>query len=76
MLNAPGALERIAIPTLIVSGMDDTVVDTASHVVAAGRIPGAEHTVIDGARHELLMETDPRRAQFWAAFDKLAARVC
>ena len=31
---------------------------------------------IDGARHELLMETDPRRAQFWAAFDKLAARVC
>ena len=38
--------------------------------------PGAEHAVVDGARHEILMETDARRAQFWAAFDKLAARVC
>jgi lysophospholipase len=76
VLNAPGALERIAMPTLIVSGTDDTVVDTATHAAAVARIPGAEHAVIDGARHELLMETDPRRAQFWAAFDKLAGRVC
>lgn len=76
VLNAPGALEAIAIPTLIVSGTDDTIVDTATHLKAAARIPGAEHTVIAGARHEILMETDARRAQFWAAFDRLAARVC
>ena len=76
VLNAPGALEAIAIPTLIVSGADDTVVDTSTHLKAVARIPGAEHAVIDGARHELLMETDARRAQFWAAFDRLAARVC
>ena len=76
VLNAPGALEAIAVPTLIVSGTDDTVVDTSTHLQAVARIPGAEHAVIDGARHELLMETDARRAQFWAAFDRLAARVC
>jgi lysophospholipase len=76
VLNAPGALEAIAIPTLILSGTDDTVVDTATHAKAVARIPGAERVVIDGARHELLMETDLRRAQFWAAFDRLAGKVC
>jgi lysophospholipase len=75
VLNAPGALEAIALPTLIVSGTDDTVVDTATHLTAVARIPGAEHAVIDGARHEILMETDARRAQFWAAFDRLAGKV-
>ena len=76
VLNAPGSLERIALPTLIVSGTGDTVVDTATHLEAVRRIPGAEHAVVEGARHELLMETDARRAQFWAAFDRLAGRVC
>jgi lysophospholipase len=76
VLNAPGALERVALPTLIVSGTDDTVVDTKCHLRAVTRIPGARHAVVDGARHELLMETDARRAQFWAAFDRLAATVC
>jgi lysophospholipase len=76
ILDAPGTLERIALPALIVSGTDDTVVDIKTHATATHRISGAEHVTIDGARHELLMETDARRTQFWAAFDRLAARVC
>ena len=76
VLDAPGYLERIALPVLIVSGTGDTVVDTATHKRAVTRIAGAEHAVVEGSRHEILMETDPRRAQFWAAFDRLAARVC
>lgn len=76
VLNAPGTLEKIDLPTLIVSGTEDTVVDTATHLAAVARLPLAEHAVVEGARHELLMETDPRRAQFWAAFDRLAARTC
>jgi lysophospholipase len=76
VLNAPGVLEGIALPTLIVSGADDTVVDTASHRTAVARIPGARHATVEGARHELLMETDARRAEFWAAFDAFAATVC
>jgi lysophospholipase len=76
VLNAPGYLERIALPVLVVGGGEDTVVDTATHERAVARIPGAEHAVVPGSRHEILMETDARRAQFWAAFDRLVARVC
>lgn len=76
VIDAPGYLERIELPVLIVSGGEDTVVDTATHNRAVARIPGAEHATVEGARHEILMETDARRAQFWAAFDRLAARVC
>jgi lysophospholipase len=74
-IGAPGALEQIRLPVLIASAGDDTVVDTASHAKAASRIEGARHVTIEGAKHEILMETDPRRAQFWAAFDRLAAEV-
>lgn len=75
LLASPGVLERIALPVLLVSAGDDRVVDLASHAPTVARIRGAEHVVIDGARHEILMETDTRRAQFWAAFDRLAARI-
>jgi lysophospholipase len=76
VLDSPGYLERIALPVLVVSAGEDTVVDTATHKRAVARIPGAEHVTVEGARHEILMETDVRRAQFWAAFDRLAGRVC
>ena len=29
----------------------------------------ASHLIVAGARHELMMEQDRYRAQFWAAFD-------
>ncbi|MFI5003314.1 MAG: alpha/beta fold hydrolase, partial [Reyranellales bacterium] len=74
-LMSPGVLERIDLPVLLVSAGDDHVVDRASHGPAVARMRKAEHVVVDGARHEILMETDARRAQFWAAFDRLAARV-
>jgi lysophospholipase len=76
VLNAPGYLERIALPLLIVSAAEDSIVDIATHNQVVARIPGAEHAAVEGARHEILMETDARRAQFWAAFDRLAGRVC
>jgi lysophospholipase len=75
VLDAPACLERLDLPVVVLSGSDDTVVNTTVHKVVAERIPGAEHVVIDGARHELLMETDERRAQFWAAFDRLAEKL-
>ncbi len=75
VLDARGTLERIDLPVLVLSAGEDTVVDTSTHAMVVSRIKGAEHLVIDGARHEILMETDPRRAQFWQAFDRLAART-
>jgi len=35
----------------------------------AVRLRAGSHLVIPGARHELLMEQDRYREQFWAAFD-------
>ena len=75
LLASPGVLERIDLPVLLVSAGDDHVVDRASHGPAVARMRNAQHVVVDGARHEILMETDARRAQFWAAFDRLAARI-
>ena len=75
LLASPGVLERIDLPVLLVSAGDDHVVDPASHGPVVARMRNAEHVVVDGARHEILMETDPRRAQFWAAFDRLVARI-
>lgn len=67
---APGALERIDLPVCIVSAGADTLVDVATHGPVARRIPGGQHVVIDGAKHEIMMETDALRAQFWSAFDR------
>jgi lysophospholipase len=71
-IDAPGYLERLTLPVLIVSAGHDTVVDTATHTRAVARIAGARHAIVEGARHEILLETDDLRAQFWDAFDRLA----
>jgi len=34
----------------------------------------AEHITFADAKHEIMMELDPVRAQFWEAFDRLADR--
>jgi hypothetical protein len=31
--------------------------------------------VVDGAKHEILMERDELRSRFWDAFDQLTSRV-
>ena len=69
-----GALSnRIStVPVSIVSAGDDRLVDTEMHAAIARRLPRCEHVTIAGARHEITMETDAIRAQFWNAFDRLA----
>jgi len=71
-IDAPGYLELLTLPVLIVSGGDDTVVDTTTHRRAVARIAGALYAVVEGARHEILMETDEPRARFWNEFDRFA----
>ncbi len=72
-LDEPGVLERIDLPVMVVSTLSDRVVDPASHARATERIRGANLVMIEGAKHEILMETDARLAAFWSAFDKFAA---
>jgi lysophospholipase len=66
---APGTLERIDIPVLLMTAVQDQVINPASHDPVVARIPQARHVTFADARHEIMMELDPIRARFWAAFD-------
>jgi lysophospholipase len=68
-------LAHIRIPILIATAAEEQLVDNASHDRVAAELPDATHIVIAGAKHEILMERDDMRAQFWAAFDELTERV-
>jgi lysophospholipase len=56
-------------PLLIVASGQDEVVSTPAIEQFAIRLRAGSHLTVAGARHELMMEQDRFRAQFWAAFD-------
>jgi lysophospholipase len=56
-------------PVLVVSSRRDTVVSIDAAETFAARIANATNIVIDGAQHEILLERDELREQFWAAFE-------
>lgn len=71
----PGGLAHLRLPVLIASAGEEQLVDNASQAAIAALLPNARHLTIAGAKHEILMETDALRAQFWEAFDRLAAEA-
>jgi lysophospholipase len=60
---------KIRLPTLIVAAGADPVCATPATERFASRLKAGRVIVIPGARHEILMERDMIREQFWAAFD-------
>jgi len=68
-LDAPGALERIANPVLLLVGERERLVSPQAVATAAARLPNARFERIAGARHELLRETDGLRAQVLAKIE-------
>ncbi len=56
-------------PLLFVMAGADTLVSSAAAAALAERIKGAAPVTIIHSRHEILMEQDFLRNQFWAAFD-------
>lgn len=56
-------------PILMMVAGRDEVVDSYAAEALAARLRGASAIRIPGARHEILIEGDAIRAQFWAAFD-------
>jgi lysophospholipase len=60
---------KIRLPTLIVAAGADPVCATPATERFAARLKAGSVIVIPGARHEILMERDVIREQFWAAFD-------
>ncbi len=74
-LSHPERLAAVTIPVLVFSAGGDQIVEIAAQARAARLLPDARYVVVEDARHEILQETDARRAVFWAAFDGLADRV-
>ena len=61
--------KSLACPTLIVAAGRERITETEACREFARRIANVSCVVIDDANHEILMERDLLRAQFWAAFD-------
>ncbi|HET6379223.1 MAG TPA: alpha/beta hydrolase [Methylocella sp.] len=60
---------QIFTPALVVAAGRDRLVDTAAAEEFARRLKTGTCITLEQARHEILMERDAVRAQFWAAFD-------
>ncbi|MEO1657295.1 MAG: alpha/beta hydrolase [Pseudomonadota bacterium] len=74
-LQKPGVIDGIDVPVLIVSARADTWVDATHHDALAAHHPQKFELVkVEGALHELFMEQDQYRDQFWDAFDRFADR--
>jgi lysophospholipase len=65
----PAYAAEIRQPMLILAAGKDSVVSNAAIERFATRLRAGAHLVIAGSRHEILMERDVYRGQFWAAFD-------
>ncbi len=60
---------RTLTPTLVIASGADVVVDTHAIERFSTRLKAGALLVVPQARHEIMMERDPLRAKFWAAFD-------
>jgi lysophospholipase len=62
----PAAIRQ---PMLIIAAGSDAVVSNAAIEDFASLLRAGSHLVVVGSQHEVLMEQDRFRSQFWAAFD-------
>ncbi|KCZ50810.1 alpha/beta fold hydrolase [Hyphomonas pacifica] len=73
--SKPKILKEVTIPVFVASAAEEQLVDNASHEKICARLPDCEHVTIEGAMHEILMETDDRRQEFWEGFQRLLKRA-
>jgi lysophospholipase len=67
--HEPSYPSRIRQPILIIAAGRDSIVSNAAIEDFATLLRAGSHLLVVGAQHELLMEQDRFRSQFWAAFD-------
>jgi lysophospholipase len=65
--------EKVTTPMLVVGAGKDRICLTPEAKAFASRAPGAQYAEIADAGHEVLMEKNVYRAQFWEAFDAFVA---
>jgi lysophospholipase len=68
-VGAPGFAEAITTPCLIFGAGRDRIVEAEAIRDFARRLPRGRYVEIPEAEHEILMENDSVRAQFWGEFD-------
>jgi len=69
-LLAPGVLETVTVPTLILATTADKLVSYRAIAAAAARLPNAQLVTFgDEAHHEILREADPVRRRALEAID-------
>jgi lysophospholipase len=66
--------QMITTPLLVVGAGKDRICVTPSAKAFAQAAPHAGYVEIKDAGHEILMERNPIRAEFWSAFDEFMAR--
>ena len=74
-IKASTRLARLPIPFVVVAAEAEKLVVNAAAKAVADKAMGGRYMEIDGAYHEILMETDAVRAQFWDAFDAAADEI-
>ncbi len=72
-LHRPGRYSNLTTPTLIVSAEFDHLVRSSDHLWIAEQSPLIERVIVTGALHEIMMERDEVRDQYWKAFDAFVA---
>ena len=65
----PAYPSKVRQPLMLVAAGRDEIVSTAAIEDVAIRLRAGSHLIVAGSRHELMMEQDRYRGQFWAAFD-------
>lgn len=71
IVGSPGFAEAIRIPIRVCTAGADGLVSIGTQARIAGRLPNAKQIIVEGAKHELLMELDRHRDRVFAAFDEL-----
>jgi lysophospholipase len=74
-LRTSKGVEAISTPVTIVGAELDNRVLNADAEAISRRIPQGRYVEVPGAFHEILVETDARRAIFWKAFDETVDAV-
>ena len=71
VIHTPGFAEAIQIPIRVCTAGEDALVSGEAQKLVADRLPDAKQVVISGAKHELMVELDEFRDQFFEVFDEL-----
>jgi lysophospholipase len=70
---APAFARSLRVPLLMVTAAEEQIVCRRAQEDFCRHAFDCRIVCIEGARHELLVETDARRALFWSAFDRFVA---